>query len=317
MNKIEILEDLVGDSNNHVKLHKLFIDEIMELEQMALSSELIKRKDHPNQESLVMALNEYEMQYDELITLLTNLIRYYKGDLNEIVLEVLHRVLNIPKNDLDGYGYIWRHLSNYPVLLLSYSIGIMSLKFERYELLYKTMNITIKQRYFGRDFMEYFDSSLIEGINSYHVFNNVDNITVDIFPYLPNENNSTNDTRKRLNVNNRIYKYLKPIMAYFFISESDFDDYFDLYEFFLGLDFMDKRINKNGGLFAPYGRRFWMYSESGRYFNYRDTIVHKFLNDIEKYRNNILDIGFFGNSKERFKNALNEYKILLQRISSF
>ena len=94
-----------------------------------------------------------------------------------------------------------------------------------------------------------------------------------------------------------------------------YTNYFDLFEFTIGLFVMDIRIEKESSiLFAPYGRRYWLYSAGGRHYHTKDTLVHKFINDVQNGKNNILKTGFFGSSLKRFDNALNEYQALLRRI---
>lgn len=192
------------------------------------------------------------------------------------------------------------------------------------DFLFYTMNIPYNQRYMGIDLMESVEITLPEAINSYHLFNNVDYINVDIYQYLPNQENNTTSTKKILVANNRIFKYLLNNISEYFDNEEDYDDYFDLYEYFTGLYIMDKRLSRyvelpdrKRGEFAPYGRKYWMYSESGRYFHYKDSIVHKFIQDTIEKKNEILKAGFFGGKKENFVRANDYYKDLLKRLTGY
>ena len=186
------------------------------------------------------------------------------------------------------------------------------------------MNIPYKQRYMGENFMQSLDITLPEAMNSYHLFNDIEYINVDIYQYLPESDSNKTSLQKRLAVNNRVYKYLSNILIKYFTNENDFDEYFDLYEYFLGLFYMDKRLKRYEKLpdrsisqFAPYGRRYWMYSESGRSFYYKESIVHNFIKDTADLNNDIIKSGFFDNKKDNFELAYEYYKDLLGRLTNY
>lgn len=316
--KIEKLKKYI-EQDKFIAIDELFGSVSNETIVKLSTDKLLSIKEHPNSANFNDVIDDYEKKMKLIITMLTVLCRYRNDKYFNIINEVVDKFINMPKNNMDGYGYIWRHVSSYPLLLVTYCLGISFLKYKNLKDLFELMNKPITQRYYNGNFVDKFQSTLIEGINSYHVFNNIDNITVDAYQYLSpiGENISKqSDIQKRLNVNNRIFHYLSEIMSQYFLNDADFSNYFDLYEFFTGLDYMDKRLLIKGSTrFAPYGRNFWIYSGSGRYFVTTDKLVHRFLDDSRDKKNDIIKFGFFGGKLERFENALKEYQSLLSRIT--
>lgn len=317
--KLDLLINLI-EEGKFIKLYKLMKDETDKVFENLLTGKYLEIKEHPDNQNIEIILTSYENDVSTLIKMLTILCKFRKNDHYDIISETVDRFINIEKNEKDGFGYIWRHISNYPLLLVTYCLGISFLRNNNIEDLYKLLNKQITQRYFGRDNVEYFKTTLVEGINAYHVFNSIDNMSVDVYQYLPAKGtiDPTNQSsvQKRLNANNRIFEFLENRMKYFFRDKEEFSSYFDLYEFFTGLFFMDKRLVQDSLKFAPYGRNFRMYSGSGRYFVVKDTLVQNYMNAIKNKNNDILKVGFFEGKKDRFENAHKEYVTLLSAISN-
>jgi hypothetical protein len=284
---------------------KIFIDKIS-------TEKFMNIKERPNYINLSEILNDYEKEIYTLIQIIIYIGNYGKERYNETIIDVIKRILNMKKNDKDEFGYIWRHISNYPVLLITYAIGVFCFKYSNFKLLYKIFNLPIKQRDSSQFNIEYVTTSLIDAINCYHVFNNIDNISVDISQHLSKIINDNNITRV-LQANQRVNEFLLPKMSLFL--DFEYDDYFDLYEFFVGLDIMSKRIKRDWLYFAPYGIRYWKYSQSGRYYyGYKDSKVRQFIDDVLANKNEVLNIGFFDGNPRNFEIALGEYLKLLQRL---
>ena len=323
----ELLKDYI-EHNNHIKIDELICSIGNQLIVTISTNDLLNMKEHPNHENITTVIEFYEENAKTLIELIVILIKYggikNNDHYRETIKEIFDKLIKARKNETDGYGYIWKHLSNYPLMLILYATNIMLLKKNEYEFLYKIMNIPYKQRYMGENFMQSLDITLPEAMNSYHLFNDIEYINVDIYQYLPESDSNKTSLQKRLAVNNRVYKYLSNILIKYFTNENDFDEYFDLYEYFLGLFYMDKRLKRYEKLpdrsisqFAPYGRRYWMYSESGRSFYYKESIVHNFIKDTADLNNDIIKSGFFDNKKDNFELAYEYYKDLLGRLTNY
>lgn len=324
---IEILKKYITQ-NNFIGVDELLNETTEELLVNIYNSEFYNYKERPDHASIKQFVEFSERAALDLIKQLSILIRY--GNLNEnknfqvTIFNCINKILLKKSNDTDKFGYIWQHLSNYPLLLIYYSVNISLLKNESIYLLHKLMTIKYNQRYMGRDFMDYIEITLPEAINCYHLFSNIDYINVDVYIYLPGQVNNKTTTQQILAANNRIYEYLKLNISKYFLNEDNFANYYDLYEYFLGLIVMDKRLSRYEqlpdrkiGEFAPYGRKYWFYSENGRYSHNKDTIVHKFIQDTLEEKNEILKIGFFDGERNRFNNANNYYKDLLGRLTGF
>lgn len=193
----------------------------------------------------------------------------------------------------------------------------MSFKNKRFDDLFKILNYKVINRYLEYDFFQEEEVSLIQKINCYHLFNLISGTQLNLGKYFQEYNFSYRE-ENRSNVlipNNRIYNLLLPKMLKHFTNEDDFSNYFDLFEYFIGLYNMDIRLIIDHPIkFAPFGRRFIMYSEEGRYSQINDTLVHKFIKDVNDNKLDFLSVGFFDGSIDRFNNSVNEYKAFLKNV---
>jgi len=193
----------------------------------------------------------------------------------------------------------------------------LSFKNKRFDDLFKILNYKVINRYLEYDFFQEEEVSLIQKINCYHLFNLISGTQLNLGKYFQEYNFSYRE-ENRSNVlipNNRIYNLLLPKMLKHFTNEDDFSNYFDLFEYFIGLYNMDIRLIIDHPIkFAPFGRRFIMYSEEGRYSQINDTLVHKFIKDVNDNKLDFLSVGFFDGSIDRFNNSVNEYKAFLKNV---
>lgn len=311
--KLELLKKLIVE-NNFIEINELFIDELSEL-QKNLSSESYRRKDEPNKQSFLKTIEDYEIHISELLDMIILLIQYGDKKYNTLINETVDRIMNFPKLDSLEKGYIWRSLSNYPLLLLLYTIGIMSLKNKNYDLLKILTDKKIVVHY-GYNSLE-LKLSLVEVVNPYHLFNEADGFQILLYRYLQlNENE--NIINPFLKANERIYEYIKPKLARYLSIGDELIEYYDLFEYIIGLIYLYIKNEKNGSMeFSLFGLRYWRYSGLGRYYNQTDTIVHKFLESVLNQENKeFLESGIFGKDIDKFKNILNIYQDFLVKIRS-
>jgi hypothetical protein len=304
--------------DDKISIEEFFIDSFKELKVKLEDPKYLTKKDYPSEPDIRFIVENYESDMKDFINLLIFYCKYIQDDefLKKLMIDLIERFLKIKKNELDGYGYIYRHISSYPLLLALYVINIFAFKFKHYDLLFEIFKIKIQQRYFYDDVMRSdFMSTIIEGINSYHVFSNIDNIRVDVVQYLPMEipDMERTEVNQIINVSIRIYNYLYPLMERYFLSEGDFSEYFNLYEMFVGIFVMDKRLqNEHDIKFGPYGKSFRKYKTVGRPKD--NSFFNNFINDTYNKSNTVLQVGFFDKNPERFKLAYQEYINLINRI---
>lgn len=324
---LENLKKLITQ-NDFIGVDELLNETADELLLAFTNSEFSNFKEHPDHESFRRFVEFSESATIDLIKQLALLIRYGSLDDNKnyqvTVLDIINKLIYKRRNETDKYGYIWQHISNYPLLLVSYAVNISLLRSRAFDFLYKLMTIPFKQKYMGQEFMDTLDILLPEAINSYNIFSDIDSVNVNVYKYLPGQVNNKTTSQQILATNTRVYHHLNTLMSKYFINQEYFDSYFDLYEYFLGLFIMYTRLsrykqlpNRQRGEFAPYGRRYHVYSESGRYFNHKDSLVHKFIQDTMEKKNEILKVGFFGGKKENIILANDYYKDLLGRLTGY
>lgn len=314
---VDKIKTLMPDSTKHILLH----DELIRLTHKTvkkLTSDIyLNTTDIPNSENFQTIITEYEKDIQEFLDVLIVLLNYSEYIKFDHIEEMFLKILYNKHNETEGYKYIWRHISDYPTLICLYAIGIICFKNRRYDDLYKILNHKVKDRYTENEFFEEKDVSLIQKINSYHLFNYISGTLLKLGKYFK-EFNSTVREDDRINVlipNNRIYNLLLPKMLNYFTNEDDFSNHFDLFEYFVGIEYMDKRLIIDHHLkFAPFGRRFFLYSGGDRYYQNSSSLVHNFIKEIRDNKSNFLSVGFFGGSIERLDNAVNEYTNFLKSI---
>lgn len=313
---VNLVKNLIFDPTKQIEFHEQLIIITERTIQKLCDDKYLKLNDLPNSESFQYIINEYEKDIDELLDVLIILSMYLDKKNFQLIVEIFFKLIERKEIETDGYGYIWRHISDYPSLLLFYVIGIFCLKKDESENLFNLTNINVKKRSYDGNTIHLESVSLIERINSYHIFNRIDGHNIYTLQYLKDFNWSVDidNCNNALLTNNMIYNLLKNKLSKYFLNEINFSNWFDLFEFFTGLVFMDIRLMKQWIKFAPYGRNFIIYSGYGRNYNTRDTIVHKFIEDTRKKKNGILYAGFFGGKLDRFENALVEYQNFLREI---
>jgi len=133
-------------------------------------------------------------------------------------------------------------------------------------------------------------------------------------PQVRQDVSNQSDLNKMLDVNRRIYIYMFERIVSNFLNQKDFESYFDLFEFFIGLLNMNYYLDKGWSPWGPIGKNYRIYSGSGRNYVVNDTVVHRFIENVRNRKNDVLKIGFFDGKVEKFENVLKEYQSFLGKI---
>lgn len=278
------------------------------------TDEFLKMKELPNRDNFKNLLENYENHMSLLIKVLSSICRFRNGLLYERIDEVVEKFIHIRKNDMDEYGYMWRNACNYPLLLIVYCLGISFLKSKSFEDLFSLLGKKVVHEY---DLGKKSKVAIFEEINCYHVFNSVGNTSASLIQFFPQteQGNIQTDAKEVLIANKRIYQYLFERMGYYFRDQVEFSDYFDLYEFFIGLVYIDKSIADGYGTWSPFGKNYFKYSGKGRtHITFKESLVYNYLNDNGE---NILGAGFFDKKQEKFQKIFTEYQSFLYSISGY
>ncbi len=309
-NQIAKLKPLIPNPNNTVLIWDILIPKTQETIACLTNERFLKIKEYPEKKNFMDIISDYEKYIDELLKMLVLLNKFDKGSYFEDVTDIiLNKLINSPKNNEDGYGYIWRHFSYYPLMIIFYTLGILFMKQKKYSLLYKLMNKTISDRLI----LSYniVNDKFFERLTVFNLFSGHQLQLYNLFI----DNNQEGDTSRRLFANTHVYNFIHPFLLDYFDSLEDFDAHFDLFEYFLGIVTMNERLKTPNDIkFGPYGRRYWKYSESGRTNLELNNLVKHFVNDSFNKINDVLKVGFFEEKAKNLQEAYNEYVSLLRRI---
>lgn len=96
-------------------------------------------------------------------------------------------------------------------------------------------------------------------------------------------------------------KNLKPYFSGFILSDKEFNDIFDVFEYLLALNYVHIVGDKYGSTWAPFGQFQWRKGIT----SLRDNYFKDFFAEAEKVKSNwkLLESGMFDGSYEKYINA--------------
>jgi hypothetical protein len=186
---------------------------------------------------------------------------------------------------------IWGGLRSYPLIILLYSAGIAAVASRKYHTL-ATLFMT------NVNFLR--DSS-----TSNELIMAVGRAIKDL---------ERTEVFKRLSGNERYYtprseylfKMLQPKLDDLLFLGQDYENFFDIFEFFLATVHADMKFQKDGYIWGPIGRFGWKYSRTWLSGNPFKQVVEEAISKKDKWAP--LDAGLFGGDYERFNKVISEYE---------
>jgi hypothetical protein len=205
----------------------------------------------------------------------------------------------IPQNSTLQERYSF---NRFPLLILTYSIGIIALERKNYKNLAALLLFSLFENNDER-------KHIIEIINSQRVF------TSKWIKWLPTYPESGTP---KTPVSDYLYSCMREIVNTYLPDDKKYDDFFDIFEYLTGLIYLDI-INKGTSIESTgstIGRFAW---KRGTPFN-RERLPQSIEGFIENGPNQgdewpLLKVGFFKGSIERFDKCREAYENLLKRIS--
>ena len=287
---VQTLKRYLSDDVHRIKLMDLLENETNDLRKK-LASPDFGHNERPDQESIRHRLKAYESASEQTVIALTTLAKYDDRELYvKNSLNVFQSLL-ILRPRQSGYS-TWRQLEYYPGLLIVYSMGLVSLKAQKYRYLFEMLCSAHSEDYNGEK------SPVINNISIISVFSELD----DAMQPDP-------QSRKYTPSNNYVWQQLKQLLGAEFGSEKEFDRTFDVLECLIGMVFLDT-FGSNGG-WAPVGRMGWKHEFRFASRQGRDVIADLFA----EHRDGLLSAGFFGGSKDRFDAMGKHYVEFLSKLN--
>lgn len=271
-----------------ILLHDLFQNQLNEI---LLN---IRTKDdtslYPNNDILPV-LSHYLNCFENLLPLVINGVFWSKEEHYYLFTDILFRISKPPKSPPGRFYEDTVKLQYYPSLLALYSIGICALKSKKFALLNQCLQLKINES-------EYEYSEQVFLIDKVHPCMVESKIMNDIISQ---------------NYHTPISTYLSQSLKPYFIkndfTEKEFEDLFDVFEYFLSLNYFYLVEPKWQNNWAPWGQYQWRkyYSSRGN-----TNLLTTFFAESEKYKDDWLPIkdGMFDGKYDNFiivKSKLDEF----------
>lgn len=236
MDAIEKTKEYLSNSVYRIKLHDLVVETTRTISSK-LSSEDFSLHTRWSIDEFSARLDKYQMIMSDLLPV-SSLIGYWgKNDYKETMC-IPFRKLAGELKDSSGLS-IWLSLRWYPILLLSYSVGISAIAGNNYENL---------SAYFGTQLSKSLlmsERTVMDGL-----YGSIGGIH-EAIKQLPGHE------RQFVPVSEYLYKYFQPVLDDLLFLGNEYESTFDRFEIFVALEYGYERIKKNQMFWAPIGRYGW------------------------------------------------------------
>jgi len=287
---VATVKKYLSEERYRIRLHDFITDEIQKL-CTELSSPRFDTKDETaiTKEGFQKRIKQYEVLSQTLISVLTTLTYFDKGEYINYLTQAIERIAK-PKYK-EGY-VILVNLQHYPALLILYACGITALASRHYEHLKAVLLDPMYRDNDGKHFW-------LEKLNVYEVFYG------DVRKWVPRPNAD----REYTPASNYIFDVIRNPLYSYLPDEEEYKAFFDIFEYLLGLVYIDvvklNNENNENPVWAPVGCFWWRYRH-----NWESSPVEEFV----KYPYLLVQLGFFGRSEARFKRCRDTFNSFLQEI---
>jgi len=287
----------LSEDKYRIKLCDFVSEEVQRIYCIFSSERFVNVENNLTKETFQKRLQEYKESLAILIGILNTIIYFDKGKHSDLITMSMERL--IPQNSTLQERYSF---NRFPLLILTYSIGIIALERKNYKNL---AALLLYSHFKDKDEKKH----IIEIINSERVF------TGKWIKWLPTyQYKGTPHTP----VSDYLHSYMREIVNTYLPDDKKYEEFFDIFEYLTGLIYLDV-INEGTSIEfhgSTIGRFAW---KRGTPFN-RERLpqsigdfVENGLNQGDKWP--LLKVGFFNGSVERFKKCHEAYENLLKKIS--
>ena len=240
---------------------------------------------HPDNKNLMPLLEYFEACLSTLIHLIINGVFWAKPEHYYLFTNILSRLAG-PIPEANGSFYKETKAFYYfPSLFTLYTIGIAAVKSKNYKILCDCFHIKIEE-------------SESEHSNQYYLIEFVNACMIDLRLMNKILNHGQN---YHTPISTYLCKNLKPYFSGFILSDKEFNDIFDVFEYLLALNYVHIVGDKYGSTWAPFGQFQWRKGIT----SLRDNYFKDFFAEAEKVKSNwkLLESGMFDGSFEKYVNA--------------
>lgn len=288
----------LSEGKYDIKLRDLVIEETEKVYSILNSKRFEVEGIKTEKEIFQKRMNDYEISVNIIMGILNTIAFYGQGKYVFLINNTIERILRIPKDYRYRDGLIWLKL--YPALLLSYSIGIISIATENYRAL---AALLLKTNYIENNEKK----TAIEVLNVSQVFyGNYDKWV----PYPDAE-------KKKTPASEYMFKIMKDLLKNNIPDEKNYEEFFDIFEYLTGLIYVDLMFEDVSpeSIRFPIGRFTWKYYGLGsgrKGFKLINDLIENGLKQEKEWA--LLKAGFFNSSVERFKECHEAYESQLKEI---
>ena len=282
----------LSEDKYRIKLHDFLSEEVERIYCIFNSERFANVENNLIKETFQKSLDEYEEILSILLGILNTITYFDNGQYSDLIKLSIERLIPQGSTIREHYS-----INRYPLLILSYSIGIIALERGNYKnlaalLLYSHFEDSDEKKH------------IIEIINSYRVF------TDTWIQWLPTYHyNGTPNTP----INDYLYSCMREIVKTYLPDDKKYEEFFDIFEYLAGLIYLDISDRDTGSTIGRFAWKRGTPFARGRLPQSIEVFLENGLKQGDTWP--LLKAGFFNGSIDRFKEYREVYDSFLERIS--
>jgi hypothetical protein len=286
----------LSEDKYRIKLYDLVSEEVQRIYCNFNSEGFINVENNLTKETFQKILHEYKESLTILIGILNTIIYFDKGKHSDLITMSMERLIPQESTTRERFS-----LNRFPLLILSYSIGIIALERKNYKNL---AALLLCSHFKDNDEKKH----IIEIINSERVFTGK---LIKWLPTYPDKGIPHTAVSDFLNF------YMREIIKTYLPDDKKYEEFFNIFEYLIGLiylDIMNEGTSINTG--STIGRFAWKRGtpfSRGKLPQPIEGFIENGLNQGDEWP--LLKVGFFKDSIERFKECREAYEYKLKEIS--
>lgn len=285
------LKKYIANENSLILFHDLLINEFKRIEIEL--NQLIDYSIYPSKENLRPILDQILKIIEPLTKLIANAVYWSKPIHYNTIIEILTRISKLP--EISGQNYPEnKNFFYFQSTIILYTIGIITIKTEKYDLLKDCFNIKLRDKFDGperKHLIKIVNSSLMDK----QVLNDIlgQNYKTPLSTFL----------------NEQLWSILEDLIP----DKEEYQDLIDVFEYVMSLNYIDLIGEEFGQTWAPYGQYVWRRASfRSRYSHLLQDFIDTI--DIQKENSKILKTGMFNRKLENLNSAQTKLNDFLSKI---
>ena len=286
----------LSEDKYRIKLYDFVSEEVQRIYCNFNSERFVNVENNLTNETFQKRLDEYKKSLTILIGILNTIIYFDKGKHSDLITMSMERLIPQKSTLRENFSF-----DRYPLLILTYSIGIIALERKNYKNL---AALLLCSHFKDNDEKKH----IIEIINSQRVFTGK---WIKWLPTYPDKG------IPHTPVSDYLYSYMREIVNTYLPDDKKYEDFFDMFEYLIGLIYVDLMFEDVSpeNIRFPIGRFVWKYYGFGTGRGCPKSVNDLIENGLKKEKEwFLLKAGFFNSSVERFKECREAYEYELKEI---